>query len=283
MPKSLNAAAKESLPFGRLLRFWRETFELSQEQLALAVDSSTRHINRLENSHVHPSLDMVGKIIETLSLRERDGNYLLLAAGYRPQVRKMDFKSPNLKWLRKAMILSLKALNPYPSMLMDGACNVLMVNRAWLGLFQQSIPDEKLKNINNYIDLFFEYMATEVDSEDWADAQALMAMWLQQEVILNNEDESRRRLTRVTSLPQVPENWKRRAASVDPLASFRVKLEFNGQPTYFYSVVQTVGSVGTAAYVSEPRLSICTYYPVDDIDISSLVENDLAHPLLQEL
>ncbi len=283
MFKSSNAVAKENLPFGRLLRFWRETFQLSQEQLALAVDSSTRHINRLENGHVHPSLEMVGKVIEKLSLRERDGNYLLLAAGYRPQASELDFNSPNLKWLRKATILSLQALNPYPSILMDGACNVLMINRAWLGLFQQSVPDEKLKKIHNYIDFFFEHMATEVDSEDWGDAQALMAMWLQQEVILNNDDESRQRLTQITSLPQVPKDWKKQAATLDPITSFRIKLKVNGQLTHFYNVIQTIGAIGPAAYVSEPRLSINTYYPVDDIDITSLVENDLTHPLLHEL
>ncbi|NIB44984.1 helix-turn-helix transcriptional regulator [Pseudomaricurvus alkylphenolicus] len=282
MPSSSDQNPKDDLPFARLLRFWRDTYQLSQEQLAEALGSSTRHINRLENGHVHPSKDIVGKIAKQFSLRERDSNYLLLSAGYRPASSKLDFNSPTLKWLRKAVTLSLKALNPYPSILLDGAFNIVMVNKAWVGLFQSTVEPAELQNIKNYIDFFYAHIVTSIDDEECSDAQSLMAMWLQQEVILDNDDENRQRLNNLLSQPQIPKNWKQRAAALDPMSSFRIKLNVNGNDVHFYHVVQTIGAIGPAAYVSEPRLSIHTYYPVDDQDVSSLTAGDLQHPLLHD-
>ncbi len=41
--------------FGRLLRFWRQLRKRSQEDVALEIDSSIRHISFLENGKSLPS------------------------------------------------------------------------------------------------------------------------------------------------------------------------------------------------------------------------------------
>jgi len=68
--------------FGQLLKFWRGVHSLSQEALALSLDSSTRHISCLENGKARPSRPMIENITRVLSLGERDGCHLLLAGGF---------------------------------------------------------------------------------------------------------------------------------------------------------------------------------------------------------
>ena len=44
--------------FGRLLRFWRQVRKRSQEDVALEIDSSIRHISFLENGKSLPSREI---------------------------------------------------------------------------------------------------------------------------------------------------------------------------------------------------------------------------------
>ena len=45
--------------FGPLLRDWRETRRMTQEQLAFAAEVSTRHVSFVENGRTQPSRQMV--------------------------------------------------------------------------------------------------------------------------------------------------------------------------------------------------------------------------------
>ena len=88
-------------------------------------------------------------------------------------------------------------------------------------------------------------------------------------------------LSRLEVHPSTPGDWAQRAAILEPMASFKVQVEIDGALRRFYSVAQTIGALGPAAYVSEPRLSIHTLYPEDDsLDLSPLIAKDLSHPLL---
>src|SRR6516225_10218510 len=70
------------LPFGVLLRRWRQNRRLSQEALALAAGSSTRHLSCLETARSQPSREMILRLAEQLEIPLRDQNALLLAAGF---------------------------------------------------------------------------------------------------------------------------------------------------------------------------------------------------------
>ena len=53
--------------FGPLLKEWRAFRRLSQLDLALAADSSSRHLSFLETGRAQPSRDMVLKLAEAPS------------------------------------------------------------------------------------------------------------------------------------------------------------------------------------------------------------------------
>src|SRR6478672_226755 len=69
---------------GDLLRAWRQRRSLSQLELALEADVSSRHVSFLETGRARPSREMVLHLAEHLEVPLREGNGLLLAAGYAP-------------------------------------------------------------------------------------------------------------------------------------------------------------------------------------------------------
>src|SRR3954452_19346647 len=72
------------LPFGVLLRRWRQRRRMTQADLALAADSSTRHLSCLETGRSQPSREMIMHLAEHLQVPLREQNALLLAAGFAP-------------------------------------------------------------------------------------------------------------------------------------------------------------------------------------------------------
>ncbi|AQA19309.1 transcriptional regulator [Halioglobus japonicus] len=269
------------LPFGRLLKFWRGVRAMNQETLASKLDSSPRHISRLENGRSLPSKALVLGIARELALGERDTNHLLIAAGFNPNVTRVDFHAPQMRWLRKAMTMTLRALDPYPATLIDGASNILMVNRGWVGLFSNAIGEASLSQVSNHFDFLFSRQGAATMKNGWEDTLSVILMSLQQAALMRGSEEDQAQLDRLMNSPNVPEDWRERGASLEPMASYRIQLEVDGVSQTFFNVSQTVGAMGPNAYVSEPNLTINTLYPEDEaVDLSVLVQGDLRHPLL---
>lgn len=269
------------LPFGNLLRFWRGVYELSQEELAFRLESSPRHISRLENSRVHPSKAITQKIGRVLGLGERDCNQLIVAAGYTPTPSKADFLDPNLKWLRKAMSFKLRAIEPYPAILVDSCGKILMLNRGWLGFYGALYPDQDLSKNTNYFEFLFEHRGTSADLVISDNILVMILMALQQSALIRNDEKIQHQLNRLQKSPNAPQDWARRAAALQPMSSFPIQAKIFGSMHKFYDISQTVGAIGPAAYVSEPHITMHTLYPEnDELDLSSLCSQAVSHPFL---
>ena len=269
------------LAFGRFLKFWRGVHGLSQEELAHRIDSSPRHISRMENGSSRPSEAIVLEITRVLELGKRDSVHLLISAGYAPAEEKLDFNAPELKWLRKAMTLTLRALDPYPAALTDSSTNFLMVNKGWVGFYLKNVPQRTLNKFTNHYDFLFSRKGAGTIVSDWEDTLSVILMSVQQRVMFTNDPADEAIQQRLESHPNVPEDWKQRAAKLEPMASFRVQIEIDGALKRFFSVNSMVDPLGPASYGSEPHFTLNTLYPEDEnLDLSALIEGDLKHPLL---
>lgn len=270
------------LAFGRFLRFWRNVHNLSQEELAFRLDCSPRHISRLENGSGKPSEAMIRDIAVVLELGQRDCNHLYISAGFAPNERKIDFYDDDYKWLRKAMMLNLRALDPYPSALLDRGTNILMVNRAWVNFFSPLVPAPVLENVENFYDFLFSEHIQGSLVGDWEDTISVVLMSLHQNALFSDDPQDWAVRDRLATTQPIPENWAQRAAKIEPMASFRVKLPVDGKDQRFFSVSSTVGALGPTAFASEPRLTLNTLYPEkDDLDMGSLMATPAEqHPLL---
>jgi len=265
--------------FGRFLKFWRKVHKVSQEALAFKLNSSARHISRLENGSSRASESLIKDIAQVLSLGERDTNHLLIAAGYAAELKKVDFNSDKLKWLRNAMMLNLRALDPHPTALLDSSANILMVNKAWVGFYRQQ--NTNIENVTNLFDLLFNIQGAEINNSTQQDTLSVILMSLQQQALFSNKKEDYDLPLRLAKSNNVPSNWQQRAATLEPMASFRTQTTIKGIKRSFYSVNSTVGALGPTAYASAPQLTINTLFPEDDnFDLNAFIQDDIKHPLL---
>src|SRR5215468_2407631 len=101
------------IPFGVLLRRWRERRRMTQSDLAHAAESSTRHLSCLETGRSQPSRQMVMRLAEQLALPLRDRNSLLIAAGFAPAFQERALA--DLAPAKDAIDRVLRAHRPYPA------------------------------------------------------------------------------------------------------------------------------------------------------------------------
>jgi len=127
------------VPFGVLLRRWRGRRQLTQTDLALSVESSTRHLSCLETGKAQPSREMVTRLAEYLDVPLRDRNTLLLSAGYAPAFTERSLEA--LDAAKAAMDRILSAHRPFPAFAVDRHWNVILSNGALPQLYEGCSPD----------------------------------------------------------------------------------------------------------------------------------------------
>lgn len=127
-------------PFGEQLRRWRQHRRLSQLDLALDAEISTRHLSFLETGRAAPSREMVLKLSEQLEVPLRERNALLNAAGYAPLFRERPLSDEAMAPARRAVELVLKGHEPYPAVVVDRHWNLVMANDAVGSLLTGAAP-----------------------------------------------------------------------------------------------------------------------------------------------
>lgn len=265
--------------FGRLLRFWRATLGISQEQLSTHVGVSVRHISFMENGRSMPGRTMVLDLAQALALGARDTNNLLLAAGFIPAHRAPPvgelLQTDELRLLRSSLLLTLRGLDPVPAVVHEPGGQVVMANRAWVGWLRGQGEVETLPANSNLYRWFF--ANTDKTDAGWEAVACGLLMNLQQEAILSNAPEINALLAELEALPSVPRDWHRKAVGVAYSHSFRIYRSENGQRRAYTSVASTVGA---APYVEQPRLLINALYP-DGAPLPAVMETEeIVSPLL---
>lgn len=127
-------------PVGDLLREWRQRRRLSQLDLALDAEISTRHLSFVETGRAAPSRDMVLHLAHQLDVPLRERNALLLAAGYAPMFPERPLDDPALRAAREAVERVLAAHMPYPALALDRGWTLLAANAAVASLLGDADP-----------------------------------------------------------------------------------------------------------------------------------------------
>jgi len=131
-------------PVGVLLREWRHRRKLSQLDLAIQADVSSRHVSFVETGRTIPSSAMVLHLAEHLGVPLRERNRLLVAAGHAPLYRQRSLDDPDLDRVREALERFVRAHEPYPALAVDRRWNLLLANDA-LDVFLDGVAPELLK------------------------------------------------------------------------------------------------------------------------------------------
>ncbi|HYI16281.1 MAG TPA: helix-turn-helix transcriptional regulator [Thermomicrobiales bacterium] len=128
-------------PVGEQLRDWRQHRRLSQLDLALSADVSTRHLSFVETGRSQPSREMLVRLAEHLEVPLRERNTLLVAAGYAPIYAATPLDDPAMRVVREAVDLVLAGHEPYPALAIDRHWNIVAANRAVGPLLEGVAPE----------------------------------------------------------------------------------------------------------------------------------------------
>ena len=114
--------------FGSQLLFWRKARRLSQLQLAVEADVSSRHISFLETGRAAPSRPMIQHLSDILEVPQSRRNDLFDAAGYSPQHSRSALTDEHMKMVSSAMSQMLERHAPYPAIVLDANWVIVQLN-----------------------------------------------------------------------------------------------------------------------------------------------------------
>src|SRR5687767_15566042 len=123
-------AEQEPETAGELIRFWRTRRGLSQLELSLDANVSTKHLSFVETGRSSPSRQLLVHLAQHLDLPITERNRLLLAGGFAPPYLEQPYDGEMMRPLRDSLTRLLEAHEPNPALIVDGLWNLIEANRA---------------------------------------------------------------------------------------------------------------------------------------------------------
>src|SRR4051794_20821822 len=115
---------------GQQLRQWRERRRLSQLELSIQANVSTRHLSFVETGRAKPTSEMILRLTEHLDVPLRERNGLLLAGGFAPEYPSNDLHGPELSAILAAVRQVLHGHEPFPALVVDRTWTLIEANKA---------------------------------------------------------------------------------------------------------------------------------------------------------
>lgn len=246
--------------YGALQAAWRRRRGFSQLQLALAAECSQRHIGFLELGRAKPSRTMVMRLVAALDLPLRDGNAMLLAAGFAPAWTETGLDAPSIAPVSAALDYMLAQQEPYPGLVVDRHWNLLRANRGagtlvtfLLGpgdpaasvnladaLAAPNILRPYLRNWTQVMHHFLRSVAADAAADATSESAALLAR-------LMNYPDAHTTLTRLPDVMNGP---------VLPMLFSKDGVEL--------SLFTTIATLGTPQDITLQELRVESFFPTDD-------------------
>lgn len=245
---------------GPLLRAWRRRRKLSQLDLALKADTSTRHLSCVETGRARPSREMVIRLAEHLDIPLRDRNSLLLAAGYAPAYRETPLGSDRMAMVRSALTTMLAGHEPYPAAVIDRGWNVVDHNHA-MSLLLGLVPPHLTDSGANVMRLILHPDGLASRCLNFAEVRAHVLVRLLHQVNATGHHDLRELYEEVCAYPPPP-GPGHDPGTVDPLGivvPLRVRTPYGEMS--FFSMVATFGA---PADVTLSELAVEAFFPADE-------------------
>jgi len=129
---------------GDLIREWRQRRRLSQLDLAIVANVSSRHLSFVETGRSRPTSEMILHLAEHLDVPLRDRNALLLAGGFAPAYPERGLAEPELHAVKNALKRVLDGHEPYPAAVVNRWWELVDAN-AGIALFTGDVRPELLE------------------------------------------------------------------------------------------------------------------------------------------
>jgi transcriptional regulator with XRE-family HTH domain len=247
---------------GGLLREWRLSRRLSQLDLALQTDISSRHLSYVENGKSKPSREMIARLTESLAVPLRERNNLFIAGGFAPMYPETSIDTPKLAQMRFAIEAMLAQQEPYPAFLLNRHWDVLMANQAARKLNRFMLGGRDSKHANMLHQIFDpEDLRPAIDN--WEDVAGSLLRHLHNEVAaVPSDTKARQLLDDMLAYPGVPTHWRQRDLATAPAPILTTAFRRDGVQISFFSTITTFG---TPRDVTLDELHVEACFPTDDV------------------
>src|SRR5438045_6064446 len=253
--------------FGPLLRRWRTRRRLSQLDLAVEANVSTRHLSFIETGRASPSREMVLLLARALDVPLRDRNDLLTSAGFAPIYRATSLEAPALAQVRRALDFILRQQEPYPALVLDRHWNVLRVNDGSARFQARFLDATDVATLGppNAMRLMFHARALRPHIVNWEATAASMIQWLHRDVVSGfGGAPSRELLDELLGYPDVPRQW--RTLDLDASLAPFLPIEFKkGDLSLRYFT--TLTTLGTPHDITLQELRVESFFPADELTV----------------
>jgi transcriptional regulator with XRE-family HTH domain len=257
------AVAPPTAGFGDLLRDWRRRRRLSQLDLAIEAEVSSRHLSFIETGRSRPSRELVLHLAEQLDVPLRERNALLLAAGYAPVFRETPLDADAMAPVRAALDKVLAGHEPYPAVIVDLGWDLVSANGAALAILGDGVAPQLLTPPVNAMRVCLHPDGLAPRTANLAEYAGHLLVRLRRQLVLAPD----RRLTTLyeelvayPGMAAIAEG----AMAVDPAAMVFVPLELDTTGGDRLSFFSTLATFGTAVDVTLAELSIESFFPADE-------------------
>jgi len=243
-------------PVGELLRQWRERRRISQLDLSIEADISSRHLSFVETGRSQPSRDMVLRLADTLDVPLRERNHLLLAAGYAPVYGEVALDAPQMAAVRQAIRLVLKAHEPFPAVVVDRGWSLVDAN-ATIDLLTAGVAPQLLEPPVNVLRLALSPDGLAPRIVNLAEWRAHLLARLRREIAVSADE---RLIELLDELRQYPGDKPdvEPPGSGDVVVPLRIRTDL-GELRF----LSTVATFGTPLDVTVAELSIESFFPAN--------------------
>ncbi|HTT76703.1 MAG TPA: helix-turn-helix transcriptional regulator [Candidatus Binataceae bacterium] len=269
MDASQNGTPIQPLGAGPLLRRWREARRLSQLELALEAEVSSRHISFLETGRAEPSREMLLTLANVLDVPLREQNFMLLAAGFAPIYGETGLDDPRMGRVRTAVEIILKNNEPRSAYAHDRHWNIVMANQAFIKFLTIILgrPPAGLESLQvaaaprlNVLRLVFDPGAVRKVIVNWETIAKALLNEAYRRLAWARDDVMRDLIAEILSYPGVPERWREPDLDAPRELILPTELSLGGTTVRMFSTITTLA---TPNDVTLQDLHIEAFYPAD--------------------
>lgn len=250
--------------FTALLKHWRRQRGLSQLDLALTADVSTRHISFLETGRSQPSEEMVRLLATALAVPLRYQNEMLRAAGFEPAFDEEFDVAALPAQVRDAIERLKEHQEPFPLVVMDRTYSVLDTNRSagrMLGALIAMTGREPPAPLN-VLEAVFDPDLLQPALANFDELGRELLWRLKREVLAAPTDgRLAELLERVESYPTVSRAWQHVDLTRPSQPVLPVELALGGHRLSMFTMVTAFNAPQN---VTAEELRIESYFPADD-------------------
>lgn len=239
---------------------------MSQLDLALEAEISTRHLSFVETGRSQPSRDMLLRLADQLEIPLRARNVILVAGGFAPVFPQRSLDDPALAAARRTVDLILTGHEPHPALVVDRRWNLVSANRMVAPLLV-GIDADLLTTPLNVIRLSLHPRALARRTVNFHEWRGHILDRLRREVELTADQGLADLLAEVRAYP-IPDGQPPRKPS-DEFAGVAIPFQLKTEGGVL-SFLSTTTVFGTPVDVTLSELTLETFFPADPATAQAL-------------